>query len=887
MDADRWQRIQVLFDAAVDLPEVERNAYVERECGGDLQLKADIAALLEKDAQSGSLFDDALPRLADELMSAPPQPPPLEQFGNYRILGELGAGGMGVVYLAERTDLGNRVAIKFLRNLWLSPSSRARFDLEQKTLAKLAHENIARINDAGYLPDGTPWFAMEYVAGTRLTDYCRQRRLTAEARLRLFRSVCDAVRHAHAQFIVHRDLKPSNILVTRDGTPKLLDFGIAKQIEEVAVADTLTITGARPMTAAYASPEQLRGQSAATSTDIYSLGVVLYELLTGRLPFDLTGCSWTETERLICEEQPKKPSVAALESPAAAGMPRLPKASWNDLDLLCLTALHKDPKRRYTSVETLIRDVDNYLNGKPLEALRDDLRYTAGKFVKRHRRSVLASAAVLAVLIALAVFDNVRLRRARDAAQAETARTLRVQGILTDLLEGGDHRAGPSQDLKVVDLLGRGVLVAQAANADPAIQADLFETLGTDYQALGNLDDAQRLLDAALEKRRSHFGEDSTEVAKSLLALGLLRIDQDRLPDAERFTGRALEMYRRHLPSGDPAIAEATVGLGHALEANGSYAKALEVLNQADRLLSGTHSDPSVRGSCLLELSNVQHYLQHWDQAEALSRQALAIWRSLYGNRHPYVADALINLGNAEINRGKDYAAAERDYREALDINRGFHGKDHPETAADMGYVAQALVYQGGDEKYQEAEGLAQGAVRILDRLSPDGSTELASALGQLGSVEIKLGKPEAAVEHFRRAADMFLKVNPEHEFAGIELSNLADAYLQEKQYARAEETFHEAIRLYAKTGQPESLNAGIAQIKLGRTLVRERRYREAEESLLSGYRIVASLADPSVSYLMAARQELIAVYDALHMPEKSVKWRAELEALHKSPTGK
>ncbi|MGC9949872.1 MAG: serine/threonine-protein kinase [Bryobacteraceae bacterium] len=887
MDSRRWQRIQSIFHAAVELPEAGQQAFVERECGGDRELQAEIEAMLKKDSQGEALLGEALPHLADELLSGARHPLPFEEFGNYRIVRKLGEGGMGVVYLAERKDLRNRVAIKFLRDMWLSPSSKERFDYEQKTLAKLNHPNIARIYDAGALPDGSPWFAMEYVEGARLTDYCRERHYSIAERLRLFRAVCDAVQYAHGQSIIHRDLKPSNILVTEDGTPKLLDFGIAKQAEDLGVAETLTATGLRLMTTAYASPEQVRGESVATSTDIYSLGVVLYELLAGRLPFDVSKCSPAAAERLITEQEPQKPSAAALESPPGAGAPRAGKSAWSDLDLLCLTALHKDPRRRYPTVDALIRDIDRFIKGEPLDARPDDLRYTIGKFVKRNRRSVIVAAGVLAALIGLAVFDNVRLRRARDAAQAESARTLRVEKLLTDIFQGGDEQAGPSKDVKVVDLLDRGVKVAQSRNDDPAIQADLFETLGSVYQALGDLEKAQRLIESAFEKRKLLFGENSTEVAKSLLMLGLLRIDQNRSDDAQRLTDKALELYKRLRPPGDPAIAEATIALGRALEAQRNYPRALQVFTEADRLLSAPHSDPSIHGSCLLELANIHFYMQHWDESEALDRRALEIWRGLYGPRHPFVADALINLGNVEINRGKDYAAAERDYREALDINQAWHGKDHPETAADMGYVANALVYEGGEGRYREAEGLAQEAVHILDGVSPGEST-LAVAIGQWGAAEVKLGKLDAAEAHLRRSLEMYRKLYTEHALIGTALSNLGEVYTLKKQYARAEGALRGAIRQFARTGQPEHAGAGIAHIRLGRTLLRERRYQEAEGSLLTGYQIVAKVSDSSVNALMDAREDLIAVYDGLHTPEKSAKFRTELDALRaqaKAPT--
>src|SRR5688572_3584109 len=303
----------------------------------------------------------------------------------------LGEGGMGVVYLAERGDLGSKAAIKIRRDAWLSPARRERFAVEQRTLAQLNHPSIARLYDADTLPDGTPWFVMEYVEGVPLTAFCDTHASTIPERLRLFRDVCEAVQHAHRHAIIHRDLKPSNILVTQDGTGKLLDFGIAKQLESLEGSE-VTRTGLRPMTPAYAAPEQVSAGRLGIHTDVYSLGVVLYELLVGRLPFDVAQTTPSELERLIVEQEPERPSVAARRTPALpVGSSRAQSASkpqWADLDVLCLTAMHKDPARRYASVEALIRDVDHYLTGEPLEARPDSLRYRTSKFVRRNMTAV-------------------------------------------------------------------------------------------------------------------------------------------------------------------------------------------------------------------------------------------------------------------------------------------------------------------------------------------------------------------------------------------------------------------------------------------------------------------------------------------------------------------
>ena len=358
MDAAAWEQVQNLFHRAIELPPAQRETLLAGECA-DAEIRADVAALLEEDARGASLLDDGVARVADRVLgSAAPSLVPQQLLGRYRIKSVLGEGGMGVVYLADRIDVETPVAIKILRDAWLSSARRERFANEQRTLAQLTHPSIARFYDADMLPDGTPCFVMEYVEGSPLTDYCSTHHVPMRERLTLLRTVAEAVQYAHRHLIIHRDLKPSNILVRQDGTVALLDFGISKQMEAVNVPTDHTRTGIRFMTPAYAAPEQMRGGQSGVHTDVYSLGVVLYELLTGRLPYDLAHRSPSEAETVLREHEAVKPSAVAKRvaqhSTDGSFVPSASKAAWADLDVLCLTAMHKDPQRRYRSVEALI-----------------------------------------------------------------------------------------------------------------------------------------------------------------------------------------------------------------------------------------------------------------------------------------------------------------------------------------------------------------------------------------------------------------------------------------------------------------------------------------------------------------------------------------------------
>ena len=417
MDPARWERVQTVFHQAAELTGQQRSGFLAEACGEDRSLLAEVERMLAEDACASVLDRDvaevATGIFGDALTAS------FHEFSPYRIKNVLGEGGMGVVYLAERKDLGNLVAIKILRDGWLSPGRRERFRAEQRTLAQLNHPSIARLYDANTLPDGTPWFVMEYVDGVPLTEYCRRNQCSPDERVKLIRAVAEAVQYAHEHGIIHRDLKPSNILVKTDGSLRLLDFGIAKQLDPVGRPVNRTQTAFRPMTPAYASPEQLRGEPVGVSTDVYSLGVVLYELLAGKLPFELAHKTPAEAEAIIAAEEPAKPSSVAPRTAA--------RASWTNLDALCLAAMRKDPRRRYPTAAALIRDIDRFLNHEALEARSDSWASSLAGFARRNSRAVSVAIMVFAVCALVAAAVSLTLNFSRKTGPAiRPSRTVAV-----------------------------------------------------------------------------------------------------------------------------------------------------------------------------------------------------------------------------------------------------------------------------------------------------------------------------------------------------------------------------------------------------------------------------------------------------------------------------
>jgi len=877
MDPERWERIQALFHEAADLPPGDQRAFVAARAGDDPGLIEEVLALLAEDARADSLLDRDRASVAEQLLDGAAGAIPATRFGPYRILRLLGEGGMGVVYLGEREDLGSVAAIKILRDAWLSPARRDRFESEQRTLAQLNHPAIARLYDADALPDGTPWIAMEYVDGEPLTTWCDAHGATIRERLRLFHTVCEAVQHAHRHLVIHRDLKPSNILVTADGQVKLLDFGIAKQLESVDRPADQTQTGLRLLTPAYAAPEQIRGGRVGIYTDVYALGVILYQLLTGRLPFDLAERTPEEAARIITEEAAERPSSAA-ERPRAGEPPRIARtatsSAWADLDVLCLTAMHKDPQRRYRTVEALLRDVDHFLNGEPLAARPDTLGYRLGKFVGRHRIAVGASTLTVATITALVVYYTVSLTRARNEAVAEALRTQRIQRFMVNLFQSGDESTGPGDSLRVVTVIDRGLQEARSLAEEPAVEAELDQTLGVLYQQLGKFGRADSLLAAALASRRALLGPDHPDVARSLVALGTLRRKQARLEDSERLIREGLDLARRRLPPGHPTIANATAALGQVLVDRGRYDQAIPVIEEALRLFGMRDTTSAEYASTLTDLANSHFYAGHYPVADSLNRRVLAMSRRLYGERHPRVADDLANLGQIQQMLGT-YSKAEEYYRQAFEIARAWYGMDHPETASYLTMLGRSLLFQN---KFDSANVALRQALAIQERLHGPDHPEVANALNELGSLAWQRDSLEEAERDWHRVIDIYRGAyGPKHQFVAVALSNLSGVYQQRKQYSRAEELLRQAIAIYGETLAPDHVNTAIGRVKLGRVLLRSGRFAEGARETLAGYEILIRQTDPATSFIRAARKDLIVDYDSLGQADKAARFRAEL----------
>ncbi len=866
MSPERRRRVEELFDQIVDEPRSEHRRLLEAACGEDSGLITEVLELLGAEFHGNRILQQDIASLANALLETDKVPVVPGHFGRYVIHEYLGRGGMGAVYLAKRDGLGDRVAVKFLRDPWNSPALQDSFAREQRTLAGLSHRYIARLYDAG-VADGTPWFAMEYVQGLSITEHCRCNGLGLRPRLQLFRDACEAVSYAHRNLTVHLDLKPSNILVNTDGEVKLVDFGIARHLNLEGFEAERGEGGQRLLSLNYAAPEQIREEPVDVQMDVHALGVVLYELIAGQLPADVTNASSAELTRIL-EDPPRPPSAAAREKqPSEIEATR---AEWSDLDVLCLTAMHRDRAHRYATVDAFVRDLDRFLKVKPLEAHPDRVRYRLGKFLRRNRRAVSATAAALALVASLIVFFTVRLIGTRERALSSEARTQRIHQLMLNLFEGDDSAAGPAQQLRVVSLLDRGVREVDSLAQEPGLQAELRYTFGGLYHRLGHPDRAEPLLLDAWKAQKAALGPDHPETMKTQLALAKLRVDQSQVAEAERLARELVEMGKRRYAAASVQVAGATGMLGKVLATQGDYKAAIPALEQAVEVLSKTGGSEEL-SEALGDLANTHYYQGHVAESEALNLRALALDRKLFGEAHPNTGIDLYNLGNIQLDRA-DYPEAERLFRQALEIDQAWYGKSHPKTAGAFLMVGRAVEYQGRSE---EAAALYQQALSATRETYGEDHPRFAAVLSLMGDLSTRRHDLAIAEKLFRQAAEIFKKAfGDRHEFYLHQLSNLGSVRLAARQYAEAEALLRPALEgLQAVV--PDQRYTALAEVRLSAALAGQKRYTEAENYALAGYTSLQRLMGPSAVELLDARKELVEVYLALNQPAKAEALRA------------
>jgi len=854
MDATRWSRIRDIFDRAAVLSPDERDAFLRDACADDPALRLQVESLLAAEDEASGFLGRAIGEAAHDVAAAGRIG---ERIGAYEIVRELAHGGMGAVFYGRRADAEyeSAVAIKLIRGLRTADQLR-RFRTERQLLAKLNHPHIARLLDGGTTSDGLPYLVMEYVEGLPIDAWCDAERLDLRRRITLFRRVCAAVDHAHRALIVHRDIKPSNVMVTADGTPKLLDFGIAKLLDPLDAGETTTL---RVMTPAYASPEQIRGEAVGVATDIYSLGVLLYRLLTGVLPFEGEGRSAGEFERLVLEHEATRPSACTgLPAPAA----RLLRG---DLDAIALTALRKEPERRYGSVMQLSDDLGRYLEGRPVAARPDRWGYRAAKFLRRHTAPLAAGVLALVVLVGLTAFYLVRLQTERDRARAAADRATTVSTFLGNLFSYADPSAAGGRTLTAREMLDRGIERLRTDFPDqPRTQATLLMSAADAYRTLGDNQRAAALAEQALEMRAAVFGPNAIEVAEALNTLAMAVYQEVGDDSTFSLSRRADSIFRMHAGENPLGYAEALNRLGWLAQERADYRRADSLMRLSLTIRRRELGDTTAPVATILnDLGVMRREMGDTLGADTLLEQALALNRRLYGTNHREVAVTLSNLGIQREAEGR-YAEAEEHYREAIGVLQGLYGPGHPEEATSQVNLGRVLRRMG---RFDAADSALRIALAIDRTRDPD-HPFVAYDLRVLAQLISERGDLVEAERLYREAARIYRQHFPPDDVAfGTVDEGLGEVLLRTGRPAEAVAYLTQAVEIYRTAFGPRHLRTVHTQVLLGTTLAGLGRYADAEAPILEAYRSLVSVERPDTTEVEFARAALRDLYTAWGRP--------------------
>ena len=820
-----------LLDHALELTPDERTAWLADVRARTPELARELETLLAAESElnaRGFLAQNSAVTLAGPAPTLAGR-----RLGAYTLERPLGQGGMGTVWLAHRSDgrYEGRAAVKLLKLALLDPVGSERFRREGTAFASLAHPNIARLIDAGVTDEGQPFLVLEYVDGQRIDAYCDDRRLSPVERLALFQQVLAAVAHAHANLIVHRDLKPSNILVTRDGTVKLLDFGIAKLLEEGATgadASTLTDVGGKALTPEYAAPEQISGGPVTIATDVYSLGVLLYLLLAGRHPTGDGSRSAAEHLKAALDTEPPRLSAAATGGEArAASLDRLRRLYTGDLDNILAKALKKRPEERYATVGAFADDLRRFLSHEPVSARRDTLRYRVGKFVRRNRVGVAIGALATLALVGAAA----RERQLRGRAEAEARKAVAVEQYLLSVFGAADPFAPPEShpgEVTARALLDRGAERIDTVLANqPDIRGELRGALGRVYTNLGLYDRAAEQLRQSLEEQRSLHGPRHAAVAADMDQLGLVRFRQGQLDQADTLLRSALAQRRQLLGNENEATAQSLDHLAELLTDRADLASAERLLREALAIRRTLYGDSALAvATSKTNLARLLRLKGANDEAVGILREALATRQRRLGDEHPSTAETIHDLAVSEQFLGQ-YAVAESLYRRALAIQRKALGNAHPIVTESLNDLGQLLYRE--TPRVDEAEALIREALALNLRMFGENHVKVGYNLFHLAGIAMMKGdfaEAERLIKH-SLAIDRAL-YGPEHTSVADDLNSLAFVYRVQGHPDSAVTALREALAMYHRLA-PGNYDNQLIMIHLGRALWEQGLLAEAE----------------------------------------------------------
>jgi serine/threonine protein kinase/tetratricopeptide (TPR) repeat protein len=870
MDTDRWARLEEIFSQAMKRAPEARASFLSEACKQDDELRERVESLIAHADTEDGITAAVRRAMGAEAEERSGLTGPGDEIGPYRIVKQLGQGGMGEVWLAEQSKpIQRRVALKVIKRGMDTRQVVARFEAERQALAMMDHPCVAKVHDGGATPGGRPFFVMEYVPGVPITDYCDSHRLSLSERLAVFRQVCEGVQHAHQRAIIHRDLKPSNVLVESVGDkhlPRIIDFGVAKATAQRLTEKTLfTEQGMLIGTPEYMSPEQaeLTEEGIDTRTDVYALGVILYEILAGALPFDsreLRRAGFDGIRHKICNEEPPKPStrISTLDEASSAESAKrrrtdpgsLKRRLKGDLDWIVMRALEKDRNRRYDSPRDLAADLERHLRHEPVSAGPPSVGYRAAKFVKRHMVGVAAGTAVLLALVAgivgVAIMANVAEREraaaveARDQAEKEAAKATAVTDFLTTTLWRANPRSGQKVDITVREALDLSSKeLEESPPEDLEVEAAVRHTIGFAYRELGLYDESETHFRRVIAIQEELAGPQAYPAVRARHKLGALFAARGDEAAAEEILQRAVADYKALLPTAEGEarelleadLADALSEWGSMLTNAGKARQAIAVfeeLGELDKRIHGEDHDNYAIG--LHNLAILYDTIGEYDEEERIEKQAFAIFAANHPEERAEYAYFLDTLGVLALKK-RDVEEAESYNRRSLELRTKFLGEEHTLTAFAMANVAEGLQLEG---RFDDAREFFLKAIGIQARTQGERSRKVAYELNRLGRLEQEAGNLQEAEGHYENAISMLTAqdgaIQPN---AAAYVQNLGTVQESRDRLSEAERSYREALRI-RRESLPEG-NPGIQEslMSLGRLLLRMGRPGEAEPLFL------------------------------------------------------
>lgn len=881
----RWDRLQELFTQAVDLPADRRAAFIEEQTSGDSALRKELLELVECDSgKSTGPLTNALGAALDKTTRDRRRAVLGRVVSNYKLVSVLGHGGTGTVYLAERADrqYSAQVAVKIIDTATIHGDLGQRFRAERQILASLNHPNIARLIDAGETEEAQPYLVMEYVHGAPLDQYSDHERLNVRARLQLFLEICSAVQYAHQNLIVHRDLKPANILVTAEGAPKLLDFGIAKLLDvgDAAAVLALTRMNDRLLTPEYASPEQILGRQVTTASDVYALGVVLYELLTGLRPYTVpASASQLELERSICIADPMRPSsairraaaaqdsgarnqIAAVAAARGTSVEKLQRKLLGDIDAIVMRALRKEPQHRYGSVEQLAADIRRYLNREPVQARQGNWVYYSNRFVHRHAFGVSAGAAFAVFLTAFAIAMSIQTQRVaaeRDRATIEGNRAEMVSDFMLDVFGASDPFVSQGKEITARQLLDKAAArIRGDLGQHPEVRARLMETMGRAYRRQNEFEQAIAFLQEAVHLRKQLHDVDASKTTTVLTELALAFHQSGDFEAADRTIRQAMRLSEQRLTTHSKEYGQMLTSLGRVKHQMGDLASARKFLEQSltlNRSLLGPN-DPVI-AEILQSLSNLYMWENEWEAAERAAREAHAGYSQSYPERHPDRVLSQTTLADVLLARNK-IDEAEPLLHESLESQRLLYGESSSQVATIYDSLANVKRAQGLPK---EAEQFARKALDSQSKSLGENHYMTAYFHSALASHLMKRSEYREAEEHLRRSLEVYAKtLPPDHQYVASSEHMLGELMLNTRRLKDAEALLSAAMHRWRRTKASEARVARSASA-LGEALYRMGRAQEAEHYLVQGYTVLAADESTSSEERIKARERLSRFY--------------------------